>query len=308
LTKNGKVLCSFHNPAVTTGFTRAAETIEFIFYLSELQLFKEHKKVLSRALLLDQKKNRKFRRVGSMKKYYLLAISLAFVLMIATVPAMAQSKSTTPGENPNVSWTLLTPSAGVVLKAGSQVLVTWDMTLDREFIANEWAEMEYVLETGEGVNMRITPQMTVDKRSFTWTVPNLNTTTARLVLQCGIEGEGEQYRFVQGGTFTIKAARTDPYILINSLRGNMNPGQNLDISWTSNLPAGTPFDVMVSFNRGAHFHKAGTTTDTRFAFPVEADFAGAITVQIVGARPDGRKVQSLLTRDATVRVTDSTNY
>jgi hypothetical protein len=79
-----------------------------------------------------------------MKKYYLLAISLAFVLTIATVPALAQNKSTTPGENPNITWTLLTPQAGAVLKAGSQVLVTWDMTLDREFVANEWAEMEYV--------------------------------------------------------------------------------------------------------------------------------------------------------------------
>jgi hypothetical protein len=168
--------------------------------------------------------------------------------------------------------------------------------------------MEFVLETDEGVNMRITPQMNVDKRSFTWTVPNINTTTARLVLQCGIEGEGEMFRFVQTGTFTIRFLRSEAYILLNSLRGNMNPGQNLDISWTSNLKGGTSYDVMISFDRGAHFHKAGTTTDTRFSYPVDADFAGAISVQIVGTRPDGRKVQSLLTRDASVRVTDKTDY
>ena len=238
-----------------------------------------------------------------MKKYYLLAISLAFVLAVATVPAMAQDAAES-----TASWTLLTPTNGAVLKAGSQVLVTWDLTLEREFINNEWAEMEFVLETAEGVNMRLTPQMTVDKRSFTWTVPNINTNTARLVLQCGIEGEGERYRFVQSGTFTIKFARSEAYIELNSLRGNMKPGQNLDISWTSNLRAGSSYDVMISFDRGAHFHKAGTTTDTRFAYPVDADFAGAITVQIVGARPDGRKVQSLLTRDASVRVSDKTDY
>jgi hypothetical protein len=194
------------------------------------------------------------------------------------------------------------------LKGGSQVLVTWDLSLERAFVENEWAEMEYVLETGEGVNMRITPQMNVDRRSFTWTVPNINTRTARLVLQCGIEGDGEQYRFVQTGTFTIKSLNTTPSILINSFRSNMNPGQNLDISWTSNLTAGTSFDVMVSYDRGAHFHNAGTTTDTQFLLPVAADFSGTISVQIVGTRPDGRKVQSLLTRDATIRVTDKTNY
>lgn len=238
-----------------------------------------------------------------MKKYYFLAVSLAFVLAVATVPAMAQGAT-----DSTASWTLLTPTDGAVLKAGSQVLVTWDLQLEREFTQNEWAEMEFVLETGEGVNMRLTPQMTVDKRSFMWTVPHINTNTARLVLQCGIEGEGERYRFVQSGTFTIKFGRSEPYILLNSFRSNMNPGQNLDISWTSNLRVGSSYDVMVSFDRGAHFHKVGTTTDTRFSYPVEADFAGAITVQIVGTRPDGRKVQSLLTRDASIRVTDKSDY
>ena len=238
-----------------------------------------------------------------MKKYYFLAISLAFVLTIATVPAMAQA-----AKESAASWTLLTPTDGSVLKAGSQVLVTWDLQLERELIDNEWAEMELVLETEEGVNMRLSPQMTVDKRSFMWTVPHINTRTARLVMQCGVEGEGERYRFVQSGAFTIKFGRTEPYVLLNSLRGHITPGQNLDISWTSNLRAGSSYDVMISFDRGAHFHKAGSTTDTRFAYAIEPEFAGAITVQIVGTRPDGRKVQSLLTRDASVRVTDKAEY
>ena len=235
-----------------------------------------------------------------MKKFCLLAITLAFTLAVASTTTIAQV-----AEDSNISYTLLTPNDGAVLKAGQQVLVTWDLTLEREFETNEWAEMEFVLETAEGLNMRITPQMTVDRRSFMWTVPNVNTRTARLVLQCGIEGEGEQFRFVQGGTFTIKFAKTEPHILVDGFRGNVKPGQDLEINWTSNMRAGTSYDVMVSYDRGAHFHKAGTTTETRFALPVAPDFAGAITVQIEGTRPDGRKVQSLLTRDATVRVSDT---
>jgi hypothetical protein len=236
-----------------------------------------------------------------MKKYCLLAITLAVTLAVASATATAQNAA----ETTTVSYTLLTPNDGAVLKAGQQVLVTWDMTLDREFENNEWAEMEFVLETGEGLNMRLTPQMTVDRRSFMWTVPNVNTRTARLVLQCGIEGEGEQYRFVQTGTFAIKFGKNDPHIVLDGVRGNIRPGQDLEISWTSNMRTGTVYDVMVSYDRGAHYVKAGTTTGTRFALPVAADFAGAITVQIEGTRADGRKVQSLLTRDTTVRVSDT---
>ena len=238
-----------------------------------------------------------------MRKFNLIAITLAFIIAAAALPAMAQGRAETPN-----SWTLITPADGAVLKAGSQVLVTWDLQLEREITENEWAEMEYVLETDEGVNMRLTPQMTVDKRSFMWTVPNVNTNTARLVLQVGIEGEGERFRFVQSGTFTIKFGRGEPYVLLNSLRSSIKPGHNLDISWTSNLRDGSSFDVMVSFDRGAHFHKAATTSDRHYTYTVDPEYAGAITVQIVGTRPDGRKVSSLLTRDASVRVVDKTVY
>jgi hypothetical protein len=40
-------------------------------------------------------------------------------------------------------------------------------------------------------------------------------------------------------------------------------------------------------NRSTHFHKAGTTTETRYAPKADEDFAGSITVQIVSRHADG---------------------
>ena len=121
---------------------------------------------------------------------------------------------------------------------------------------------------------------------------------------CGIEGDSEQYRFVQTGTFKIKSSYKEPSITLNSMQEKVKPGEELEISWTSNLEGYSNYDVMVSYDRGAHFHKAGSTTDARYALHVDEDFGGSVIVQIVDRRADGSKVSSLLTREATVRIGD----
>jgi hypothetical protein len=232
-----------------------------------------------------------------MKKYYLAPAMflLALLLIAGASPASAQRTE---------HYRLLTPAPGDVLRPGDQVEITWELKMDKTFTENEWAEMEFFMETGEGVHVRITPQMRVSARSFVWTVPNVSTKTARLVLQAGLEGSGDMFRFPMEGTFTIKGRRGDPSITLGALNREVKAGRNLDITWASNLPEGSSYDVMISYDRGAHFQKVGTTTGTRYDLPIGADFAGSITVQIVHTRGDGATIKSLQTRDATVTVGD----
>jgi len=231
------------------------------------------------------------------KKNYFAAILLLFVG--AAIPASAQNYQ-------EPVFTLLNPKSGDVLRAGQQVTVEWKIILDPAIVSNEWAEMELVFETGEGHHMRVSPQMVVTRRTFTWIVPNIGTSTGRLLMQAGIEGEGELYRLQQAGTFTIRSSSRVPTIEVMT-RGDAKAGQQAEIAWnTANIAAGSSYDVMVSHDRGAHFHKAGSTTENRFMLPIAEDFAGTSVVQIVLNRANGTRVESVMTRWATVRASDKT--
>ncbi|MEO7539284.1 MAG: hypothetical protein ABIV21_04615 [Pyrinomonadaceae bacterium] len=236
-----------------------------------------------------------------MRKLYLAAIVLTFALAGASTNALGQDKS----EATEASFTLISPKVGDVLRAGQRVEIKWNMTLDEIIVNNEWAEMELVLETAEGVSMRISPQMNVTVRSAFWTVPNLRTESARIVMQCGIEGQGDQYRFVQPGTFTIRPAKTNnPAIVVELPVREAKAGSDLDISWTSTLDRGASYEVMVSYDHGAHFYKAGATSENRFSLHIDDRLAGSMMVQVIGRGVNGSPVESIADRNSTVRIID----
>lgn len=241
-----------------------------------------------------------------MRKNFLAAISLFLFLCALSTGTLAQGKGVA-GEAIAPTYTLVSPRPGTVLKSGTQVTITWEATFDPSFAGNPYAEMELFLVTNEGLNMRITPQLGTGTRSYVWTVPALSSSTARLVLQAGIEADGgDMYTLVPEGMFTIQKKKKGFVMLLNAFeQEEVRPGTDLDISWVAEeLDPNSGFDVMISYDRGAHFHKAGTTTETRFTLPIAEDFAGSITVQVVGRGAGGIKVPTMLTRDATVRVRD----
>jgi hypothetical protein len=231
-----------------------------------------------------------------MKKSLFLSIVFAITLAGSAIPSKAQTAKS--------GFRILTPGAGSVLKGGQRIQVKWDVRLDRTISENPYGEIELYLETIEGAFMRITPQLGPSSRTFDWTVPSINSRGARLLLKAGVEGEGDPYNFAQDGTFYINSDSRRPAILLNSMRERTKPGTDMEVTWTSNLEPGTNFDVMVSYDRGAHFFKAGSTVGNGFVLPVEEDFAGTITIQIVSRRADGTAIRSLLTGDATVRIRD----
>lgn len=235
-----------------------------------------------------------------MKKYLFTAIALVIAIVGVSTSALAQD-SASEGD---VSYRLITPRSGEVLRAGQTVQITWELALPKAMTQHPYGEMEFFVDTVEGYHARISPQLSLTARTFTWTVPPVSSRAAKLTLQCGIEGEGDQYRFVQIGSFVIKQSLRAPVITLNAMPETMRAGQNLEISWASNLEGDRTYDVMVSYDRGAHFYKAGSTTETRYTLPVDEDFAGSIVVQIVNRGADGTKVTTPVNRGATVRVSD----
>lgn len=224
-------------------------------------------------------------------------------LVILTLSGVASAQSERISENwSKPVFTLQTPQAGDKITSGSVITIRWTLALDSAIVQNPWSEMELYLVDDGGLFMRITPQLDVTTKTFQWTVPNVNTKSAKLVLKCGIEGEGEMYDLSHAGTFSIKGRR-GANVTVNSLTKNTKSGENMEISWVPEMmDAARMFDVMISYDRGAHFHKAGSTTESRFSLPVEADFSGSITVKIVGFALDGSRVESVLTPDVTTRV------
>lgn len=236
-----------------------------------------------------------------MKKYYLAALFLTVVMLGASASVLAQKAAPEPDTPP--SFTLLSPKDGEVLRGGEEITLNWKLTLPQWMMESNWGEMEFFLETVEGVHARITPQMSLSARTYRWTVPNITSRGARFVLQAGVEGDGDFFLFAQTGRFMIKPVRGEPSIALGAARAVARPGENLAINWiTTNLGRETTYEVLISYNRGGHFHRVATTKNTTFSLPIPDDFSGSVTVQIVARRPDGRTVSSLLTREATIRI------
>lgn len=68
------------------------------------------------------------------------------------------------------------------LTAGETVTVGW------EGLPAEFEECEFLLDRGNGEVVRLTPQLSPLGGSFRWTVPNLPSSSAVLLLRAGIDG------------------------------------------------------------------------------------------------------------------------
>ena len=82
-----------------------------------------------------------------------------------------------PGQNVDIRWTLK--------GAGVKYLET-----------HPWSECELYFSPDAGQTWtRITPQLSVTRRDYQWTVPNVATRQGVIALQIGIEGDGDFYFF-----------------------------------------------------------------------------------------------------------------
>lgn len=84
---------------------------------------------------------------------------------------------------------------GCEVTAGDVVMVGW------EGLPPQVDEFEFLLSTGHGDLIRLTPELSPSDGSFRWTVPDLPSREAVLHLRAGIDGE------------EIVLASTDPFVI-----------------------------------------------------------------------------------------------
>jgi hypothetical protein len=90
------------------------------------------------------------------------------------------------------------------LEAGEVVTVGWeDLPADVD-------ELEFLLSTGDGQVVRLTPQFLPSTGSFGWTVPNLPSREAVLELRAGIRGE--ELVLASSEPFVIRGAARSAHV------------------------------------------------------------------------------------------------
>lgn len=195
--------------------------------------------------------------------------------------------------------------AGRVFAPGDEVTIQWELSGPGvKFYQNHvWGECELFFSTDGGDNwIRITPQLSISRRDYTWVVPDIPTTNARMGLQVGIEGEGDFHHF-SSKTFTIlPAAPAGTVELAAPSPAPLAGGSTLEIEWSSTVRSLDRFEVRISSDRGAHFFTVGETVETRYAYAIPQDYEGFLTVQIVAHRHGAAPLRSAIDDRSTYRV------
>jgi hypothetical protein len=95
---------------------------------------------------------------------------------------------------------LLSPAEGATLRGGSQAELHWSAAeLPAE--TEEW-EAFLSIDGGKYYGFRVTPHLDIDRRQFTFTVPNVDTRNARILLRTG--DEEHETGFEIPGSFSIE--------------------------------------------------------------------------------------------------------
>ncbi len=97
------------------------------------------------------------------------------------------------------SLTLLAPADGVTLRGGSSAELRWDAAALPAFV-EEW-EAFLSVDGGEYYGFRVTPHLDIDRKHFTFTVPNVDTGDARILIRTG--DEKRETGFEIPGSFSI---------------------------------------------------------------------------------------------------------
>lgn len=95
---------------------------------------------------------------------------------------------------------LIAPAHGATLRGGSSAELHWSAdTLPAD--AEEW-EAFLSVDGGRYYGFRITPHLDIERRSFTFVVPNFETNDARILIRAGDE-KHEETEFESTSTFAI---------------------------------------------------------------------------------------------------------
>jgi len=245
-------------------------------------------------------------RHGSIALFYALVVFMfVFTSNSTSNNALAQKGNKVPAIE------LISPRSGDVLVAGQTIRVEWKTLNPNKGANTDWCEQEIFLSLeGERVaTRRISPQLGPHVTYFDWVVPDTPSNEAMLDIRIGCEDGfpyAETTRLQTSVVFKIDSPLGKiESVKMASLAGAVaTPGGEIRINWESSVEKVKNFDVMVSYDAGAHYSRAGRTKETSFVYNVPADFAGSVLFQIVARRANASSVMSLVDLKDRVLVTN----
>jgi hypothetical protein len=112
------------------------------------------------------------------------------------------------------------PADGAVLRGGTRATVSWSAAGLPPFV-EEW-EAFLSVDGGKFYAYRITPHLEIDERQFTFDVPNVETSEARILIRAG--DEGREIELDSSQTFAIRqdatrSLATVPLAIVEEQRG-----------------------------------------------------------------------------------------
>ena len=199
---------------------------------------------------------------------------------------------------------LISPKAGEILLPGQQVRIEWEATLPR--VEMTWCEQEiYLSMDGGKTNVaRISPQLDPQIGFYNWTVSQTFTGKAVLDIHFGCEGYFNETPSVQlQSPFLIGSNDGAQGVEISSVSPTQAaPGDAVRVAWNSSVENVEYFELLVSYDRGAHFQTLAKTKESQFAWEVPAEFAGHATFQVVAHTVDGARVDSVVSAEPQLTV------
>jgi hypothetical protein len=235
-----------------------------------------------------------------------ILVIVLFLFFGFTDTGLAQKPNKEQKKFPKIR--LISPKSGEALVPGEKVLISWTADIPRELDLRYCEQEIYLsLDGGKTRSIRITGRLPGTIRKFVWTVPNLQTENAVLILHFGTEGGGiffEKAYVKKESAFRINQASDNLEEIeleaVNTL--NTVPGDKIELRWQSSVVDPEQFEVMVSFDRGARFESVGNTSNQNFIWTVPDNFSGAAIFKIVAKKLDGVRIESVVPAEPMVIV------
>ena len=160
---------------------------------------------------------------------------------------------------------LLNPTAGTILHPGDQVKVEWTVLTPSAKGACE-QELMLSLDGGRSNSIRMSRMLSPNLRKILWTIPDVASQQAVIDVRYGCNGnvvepsvDVPQYPQVQA-QFTIERdplSQPESVVVLPFATATVAPGRSVTVAWKSTVGGVDEYELMVSFDRGAHFYSAG---------------------------------------------------
>jgi hypothetical protein len=230
---------------------------------------------------------------GKLLRALISVVSVAAIGLIA-----AQSPAAQKRRPPNV--VLVSPTAGDVLTPGQQITISWEIDAPPDSNFQD-CEQEIYLSTDKGrtIAARLTPEFSYAVTSYTWTVPNLPTKKAVIIMAFGCEAGTpifeSQYPQRQS-IFKISKppAGLEEVRLTGARQTAGDSSKEVQLSWDSSVSNVDRFEVQVSWDGGAHLQTIGLVPEQSFTWHVPEGALGEATFRIIAHRGDGTSLESLI--------------